>query len=74
MSIPGLEVVDAGAAALEGGPHGRLCGERRDGGDGLLFDRVDGEEGRRGILVLVALRLWQLPNRGLEARLGDSGC
>jgi hypothetical protein len=32
-----LGVLDAGAAALEGGLHGRLYGERRGGGGGLAL-------------------------------------
>jgi hypothetical protein len=48
---------------------GRLYGKRRGGGGDLslsLFDHVDGVERAVGILVLVALRLWQLLDRGLE--------
>jgi hypothetical protein len=37
LSSCGFKIVDAGAAALEGGLHGRLYGERRGSGGGLPF-------------------------------------
>jgi hypothetical protein len=62
LVFPWVKFVDAGAAALEGGPHGRLYSERRGGGDGLSLRscgwRVAG--GGRSWW-------WQLPDRVSEA-------
>jgi hypothetical protein len=66
--------VDAGAAAPEGGLHGRLFGERCGGGDGLLsLVMWMAKREQRGILVLAMLRHRRLPDRALKAWLGGSG-
>jgi hypothetical protein len=66
--------VDARAAAPEGGLHGRLSGERRGGGDGLLsLVKWMAKRERQGILVLVTLQHRQLPDHALEAWLHGGG-
>jgi hypothetical protein len=69
----GPEVVGAGAAAQEGGPHGWLFGKRRSGGDGFYLWLCGWRGADARVLVLAVLQQRKLPYRGLEVWLRGSG-
>jgi hypothetical protein len=74
LPLNGCKILDVEAAASNGGPGGRLYGERHHGG-GALVSWSFGWQGSRSreFLELTVLRQGLLPDRVLRAGFEDSG-